>query len=65
MVHPYLDYYVVIEKQNWRDAHEIFIEKKKFQSSMNALFPLTLHMGIGICVCLGTHKGMAGYKPGQ
>lgn len=44
MVHPYLDYYVVIEKQNWRDAHEIVIEKKKFQSR-NTLFYLTLHMG--------------------
>ena len=39
MEHPELEYYVVlIEKQAWRDAHEIYVEKnnfkkKKFQSN--------------------------------
>ena len=32
MEHPQLEYYVVlIEKQAWRDAHEIYLEKNNFK----------------------------------
>ena len=62
MEHPQLEYYVVlIEKQAWRDAHEIYLEKnnlkkKNFRVIANFI-PISTHT-LGICVCI--HMGMNG-----
>ena len=64
MEHPQLEYYVVlIEKQAWRDAHEIYLEKNNFKKKkknfrVNANFiPISTHT-LGICVCI--HMGING-----
>lgn len=56
MVHPYLEYYVVIEKQPWRNAHQVFTEESKFPSNMHTILPpLPANWGYGfVYVWAGT-----------
>lgn len=51
MEHSQLEYYVVLEKQAWRDAHEIFLEKKNFRVIANFIPISTPPLGI----CLYTY----------
>ena len=50
MEHPQLEYYIVLEKQAWRDAYEIFLEKNNFRVIANFIL-ISTHT-LGICVCI-------------
>ena len=55
MEHPQLEYYVVLEKQAWRDAHEIFLEKKNNFRVIANFIPISTHT-LGICLYTYGHE---------
>ena len=57
-----MEYYIVLEKQAWRDAHEIFLEKNNFRVIANFILISTHTLGICVCIHTGMNRSIERYK---